>query len=262
MDLLGAHVVITGASRGIGEAIADALADRGARLTLVARPSQQLNSVAARVKGIAYGADLSDAAQVATLIPLLEEDAGTPVDILVNNAGIEVTKSFLTATADDVQRIHQVNLLTPIELTRQVLPGMVRRGRGHIVNVSSMAAVGAFPGFSLYGSTKAGLSNFTRILRQDLRNTPIRLTAVELGPVQTDMLDSINTYGPADQSFRRFRRLQLMPNVPRERVAKGVVKAIEHNKRHVWLPSRAAAFPMIGAIPQHIVDNLIRDIAP
>jgi uncharacterized protein len=260
MDLRGSHVVITGASRGIGEAIADCLASRGAHLTLVARPSAHLNAVAARVKGNAYGADLADASQVANLIIRLEEDAGAPIDILINNAGMESTKSFLTTSADEVQRIHQVNLLSPIELTRQVLPGMVRRGRGHIVNVSSMASVGGFPGFSVYGSSKAGLSNFTRILRHDLRKTPIGLTSVEVGPVPTDLLSEINAYLPADQSFRRFRRLQLLPNVSRERVASSIVTAIEQNKRHVWLPSRAAPFAMCGALPQLLVDNLLRGI--
>lgn len=262
MDLQGTHIVITGASRGIGEAIAEQLANRGAHLTLVARPSGALNAVAAKFRGNAYAADLADATQVDTLVARLEEDAGSPIDILINNAGIELTKSFLSASSDDVRRIHQVNLITPTELCRQVLPGMVRRGRGHIVNVSSMASVSGFPGIALYGSTKAGLSHFSRLLRQDLKGTPIGVTSVELGPIPTDLLDEVNAYEPAQRSFARLRRMQLLPNVSREKAATEIVKAIEGNKRNVRLPARAAAFPMFGALPQRIVDTLIRDITP
>jgi uncharacterized protein len=261
MDLNGARIVITGGSRGIGEAIAHELAKRGAHLALVARNAELLETVAASLpKAVAVAADLSDQVAVTGLIARCEAALGGPIDVLINNAGVDEVGYFADTTAEDIVRIHQINLLTPIELCRQALVGMRARGKGHVVNVSSMAGSVGFTGMSLYCSTKAGLSNFTGILRRELQNTGVGLTIVELGPIPTDMLTHVNSCPPVERSFTRFRRLQLLPNVPRERVAKEVVAAIESGRQCIRLPKRAALFPIARAFPQRFVNLMVRGI--
>ena len=125
-----------------------------------------------------------------------------------------------------------------------------------MVNVSSMASSAGFVGMSLYCSTKAGLSNFHRVLRTEMRGSGIGLTVVEIGPTPTDMLDRVYRYPPTERGFRRFRRLQLMPEVSRERVAHSIVDAVELGRRAVRHPRRAAAFPWLTSTPQRIVDLL------
>jgi uncharacterized protein len=254
MKLANAHCLVTGASRGIGEAIARELASRGARVTCVARDTAAIERLAAEIGGTSITADLADPSQVASLIDWATAMTG-PVDVLVNNAGIDVTKPFQQATAAEIDRIHQINLVAPIQLCRQVIPTMIESG-GHIVNVSSMASAGGFPGLALYCSTKAGLSHFTRVVRQDLKHTNVGLTAVEIGPVPTDMLNGME-FQPTIQSFARLRRMQLMPNVTVGRIAKATADAIEKEKRSVWLPTRAAVFPILSGLPQRIVEPLL-----
>ena len=181
MDLTGKNVLITGASRGIGEALAQRFAQEGAHVVGVARNAELLGKVMADVGGTSIATDLGDPAQVDGLIARVERDAG-PVDVLVNNAGLDMVGALVDTKAEDIRTIHQVNLVTPVELCRQVLPGMLMRGRGHIVNVSSLAGVGGFAGMTSYCSTKGGLTNFTGVLRLELKGTPIGTTLVELGP--------------------------------------------------------------------------------
>ena len=240
----GSTWVVTGSSAGIGAAIAAEARSRGATVIGVARRA-----------GVEVQADLSDAAQLDGLVERIEAEHG-PIDVWVNNAGIDAVGLFAGATADDVRAIHQVNLLTPIELCRQVIPGMVDRGRGHVVNVSSMASSAAFCGMTLYASTKAGLSSFHRVLRTEMRGSPIGLTVVEVGPIPTDMLDRVYECPPTERGFRRLRRLRLMPEVSRATVAKGVVDAVERGRPAVRSPRRAAAFPIITAFPQQVVELL------
>lgn len=138
---------------------------------------------------------------------------------------------------------------------------MTARGSGHIANVSSIAANGGFVGMSLYCSSKAGLSNFHRVLRHELAACPVRTTLVEVGPIPTDMLNDVYSLAATERSFRRMRRLGLLPEVSRVRVAQGVRKAIEGEKRHVRFPRRAVLYPWLSAAPQKIIDLLHRDIA-
>ena len=262
MNISGTRILVTGGSRGIGEAIARELSRRGAHLVLVARPSKLLEEVAASLgpNAHAVAADLVDPAQVDGLLARCEAAAGGPIDVLINNAGLDEIGMFAEAKAEDVRRIHQVNLLTPIELCRQAMPGMLARNRGQIVNVSSMAAGGAFTGMTLYASTKGGLTSFTGVLNHELRRTNIDVTIVELGPIPTDMLNGISDFAPAQRSFDRAAKLQLLPNVDRTVVAREVADAVAKGKRSVRLPKRAAAFPIIRSTPQRVLDLILRDI--
>jgi short-subunit dehydrogenase len=256
MDLRERNVLVTGASRGIGEAIAKRFVAQGAHVIGVARNADLLGKVMADIGSSAVPTDLADPAQVDGLVERIERDHG-PVDILVNNAGLDMAGALVDTTAEEVRTIHQVNLVTPIELCRQVLPGMLRRGRGHIVNVSSLAGVGGFSGMTSYCSTKGGLTNFTGVLRLELKGTPIGTTLVELGPVPTDMLEHVNDFTPTRKSFDRFYKLQMLVDVPKETVAEDVVAAVEKGKRHVRIPKRALAFPLLNEAPRRIIETLL-----
>ena len=256
MEISGTTWVVTGGSAGIGQAIAAEAAARGARVIGVARRADVLGRAMEHIGGVAVVADLSDRGQVAGLVERIEAEHG-PVDVWVNNAGVETAGGFDQASAHDVHTIHELNLITPIELCRQMIPKMTERGSGHIVNISSMASSAGFTGMSLYCSTKAGLSNFHRVLRRELRGGPVSSTIVELGPIPTEMLDRAYAYPPTERGFRRLRRMQLMPEIPRDRVASGVVDAVENGRQTVRYPRRAMVFPMITSTPQRVVDALL-----
>lgn len=258
MQIANRHVVVTGASRGIGAAIAREFSGQGARVTVVARTREPLEALADEIDGHALVADLFDAQQVRELIDLAEA-LGGPVDVLVNNAGMETTKNILDTTEAEVDEVVQLNLRVPIQLSRLALLSMKARNAGHIVNISSMAANGGFAGMSVYSATKAGLSHFTRIVRQDLKGTNIKVTNLEVGPVPTDLLANL-THEPAVRAFARFRRIQLMPNVPAHRVGEAAVRAVEKGSRAVWLPRRAFLFGALTGAPQRIAEQFLRDI--
>ena len=256
MNISGRHVLVTGASRGIGAAIAREFAARGAKVTLLARSKGPLETIAADIGGNVLIADLFDPTHVATVIERAEEMGG-PVDVLVNNAGMETTKRIVDTTESEVDEMIRLNLLVPVQLSRTALKGMVQRRSGHIVNISSMAANGGFAGMSVYSATKSGLSHFTRIVRLDLKGTGVKVTNLEVGPVPTDLLANL-TYEPAQKSFAFFRRIQLMPNVEAETVAKKAADAVESGKRAVWLPRRAALFGALTGAPQRIAEQFLR----
>jgi short-subunit dehydrogenase len=229
-------------------------------VALVARSEPQLKALADELPdATVHPADLSDPEVVDGLIERVEADGG-PVDVLVNNAGIDLAGSFVDNEAADLARIYQVNLIAPVQLCRQVLPGMMDRGAGHIVNVSSLAGVGVFPGLSAYSSTKAGLTHFTAGLRADLKGRPIGTTVVELGPIPTEMLSHVGQYRPTEASFERFYKIGLLVDVPRETVAAEVVTAILRDRKHVRIPKRAAFNAMLTETPRRIVEVLLQGV--
>src|SRR3954447_24642936 len=260
MELHGKRVLITGASRGIGDVLARRFTAAGAQAALVASSADAIAKLAADLGGTAHPADLADPAQVATLINHVEDEAG-PIDVLVNNAGVAPTSGAVQDwTREELEQIYRVNLLSPAELCRQVIPRMLRRGEGHLVNISSMAGVGVFPGLTAYSSTKAGLTQFPAGLRADLKKLPIGTTVVELGPIPTEMLSHVGDYRPTEDSFNRFYRLGLLADVSRETVADEVIAAVEKGHRHVRIPKRAVLFPMLTEAPRRITEMLLAGV--
>jgi short-subunit dehydrogenase len=116
-----------------------------------------------------------------------------PIDVLINNAGIEIVGQVAEQDPDDLRAVIGVNLEVPITLAHHVLPHMLERGSGRIVNISSMASVVSSPGWATYSASKAGLSSFSRSLKTELAGTGVGVTVVEIGFVQTDMLDDLRS---------------------------------------------------------------------
>lgn len=259
MELSGAHVLVTGASRGIGAQVAERAAGRGAALTLVARSADVLAERAQRLGGHALPCDLGDAGQRSDLIARAESAAGRPVDVLVSCAGVDQVGGMLELTAGQLRQVYEVNLVAPAELLRQVVPGMVARGRGHLVTVSSGFSTVIGPGFVPYASSKAGLSHFHAGLRLELRGTGIGMTLVEPGPVETAMYADIEADPLAAAVMRRFLRLRLTRTVTAEDVATRILDAVERDRAHVvpvrrmspvlafdWLPRRVSELVLTG----------------
>jgi short-subunit dehydrogenase len=186
-NLDGATAIVTGGSRGIGPFIAESLARQGARVALVARSEPELEANARRLSEsdaevVAFAADITSAADRRELIEAVERRLG-PVDVLVNNAGGDLQREFHNLTEGEIQGVLEVNLTSAILLTRLVLPGMLERGRGHVVNVSSMAGRVSFPYTEAYAAAKDGLIAFTRVLRADYRDCGVSGSTLILGPV-------------------------------------------------------------------------------
>lgn len=258
MKLAGARIVVTGASRGIGAALATELAARGARVVLVARSAEPLEKLAAELGGEAFPADLTDAAAIEPLVRRIEAEG--PIDGLVNNAGVDLTGALVALPADAIAQLLAINLCAPILLSRAVIPEMLHRGRGHIVNVSSLAGTNALPGLAPYSASKAGLSHFTAGLRAELKGTPITTTLVQIGAVESAMIESVRAHEPTRRAFRRLERMRLSFDLDQDVVVDAIADAIEKQKRHVRLPTRSILFPMITEAPRRLTEFLLAGV--
>ena len=258
MRLDGARVVVTGASRGLGLALTERLAHRGARLALVARSKDRLAELAAQHGGDAYPADLADVDGIEGLVHRIASDG--PVDVLINNAGVDLTGSLTDLAPDRIGELITVNLLAPMLLTRAVIPMMRAQGRGHVVNVSSLSGTNAVPGLAPYSTSKAGLSHFTASLRAELKGTPITTTLAEIGPVESTMMDSLRGYPPTRRALARLERLHLAVDLRMDTVADALVTAIEHGRRHLRRPRRDALFPALSEAPRRITEWLLTGV--
>ena len=257
MKLSGAHVLVTGASRGIGALLAAGAARRGATLTLVARSADALLDRARDLDGQALPCDLADPTQRTGLIARAEQAAGRPVDVLVNCAGVDASGGMLELSAEQVRQLYEVNLLAPVELVRQALPGMVARRRGHLVTISSGFSTVSAPGLTPYASSKAGLSHFHGGLRLELRGTGIGTTLVEPGPVRTSMYADIESHRLAAAAVNRLVRLQLTRVVEPEEVAEQTLEAVEADRRHVVPPRRMTPVLAFTWIPRRVGDLVL-----
>ncbi|MEZ4445932.1 MAG: SDR family oxidoreductase [Polyangiaceae bacterium] len=187
-------VLITGASRGLGRALAFELAGRGHQVALVAREAAPLEAVAAAIRargGLAqaFPADVGDKTAIVPLVARVSDALG-PVDVLVNNAstlGPVPLRPLLDTECEDLADVFEVNLVGPFRLTKAVAGGMAARGRGLVINVSSDAAVEAYPSWGSYGSSKAALDHLTRIWGAELEAQGVRFVAFDPGEMDTAM---------------------------------------------------------------------------
>lgn len=238
------HVVVTGASVGIGEAFAREFKKRGATLSLIARRKDKLAALAQELGGdvTVIGADLVDPKAAQAALVQAESERG-PVDVLVNNAGVQIIAPAAETDPDAGEDLLDLNVATPLRLIRHALPSMLARGSGTIVNVASMAALSPVPGMLYYNASKGGLANASEALRGELWGTGVNVVTVYPGPVHTDM----GTKGIA--KYEQSAAAGLAPWGTSDELARLVVRAVELRQARVIYPraySVSLLFPNIS----------------
>jgi short-subunit dehydrogenase len=255
-NLQGRVALVTGASGGLGTHIAHRLAREGMNVAVSGRREDALAKVAAELsalgsKAVAVPADLSDLTRVDPLIEGVETALG-PVDVLVNNAGVESIGAFTTYTREELTSMVDVNLTAPLLLTHRLTPGMLERGRGHVVFIASVAGkVG--PAFNEpYAATKAGLVGLTQSLRAEYLEAPVGFSVVCPGFIAGDGM-----YARMVQEGHRSNRM--MGETTTEKVAEAVVRAIRDDRAEI-VESGAPIRPML-ALAQ-LAPGLAERVAP
>jgi len=254
--LSGARCLITGASRGLGRHIALALAHEGARLHLVARSAADLARVAKEVAELGahvetHALDIVDREALSALVTRLEAEGG--VDVLVNNAGIETVAYFHQLPIDEMLRILEVNLTATMVLSRLVLPGMVARARGQIVNIASLAGKTGPPLSETYAITKAGMIAFTQSLRASYAGTGVSASVVCPGYIHGEGMfaDRVSRSSGAPPA--------LVGSSPPEAVGRAVVRAIIHDEPELLVtPTPARLMAAIGQLQPRFGGWLVR----
>jgi short-subunit dehydrogenase len=235
------HVVVTGASTGIGEGLARAWAKEGAALTLVSRRRGALDALAAELgtRTHVVAADLASPEDATRWIAGAEDALG-PVDVLVNNAGVQIVGPTEEVSPAQAEGLLRLDLLTPMALVGAVAPGMLARKAGCVVNVSSMAALAPTPGMAHYNAAKAGLAAYSESLRGEWRKTGVHVVTVYPGPVKTQLADvALVAYGKIPVPI---------PVGTVEGLAARVLAAVRHRRARVIYPAfytLARHFPQI-----------------
>jgi short-subunit dehydrogenase len=251
MDLgSGTRVLVTGASRGIGESLARAFAARGCTLGLVSRSEDQLRALAESLPGDgheALAADVADRESVGAAIERFGE-----LDVLVANAGIAHYSSFQDLPLERAEQMTRVNWLGTLYTVDAALPGMLERGRGHVVVLSSGAGFRAFPQASVYGATKAAQRAFADALRHELAGTGVSVTTVFPGEIRSQL-----------HAHERDR----MPDWYRsddaadpDELAKRVVDGVERDRRAVVYPPIVRVLGVVHGISPRLSDFMLRTL--
>jgi 3-hydroxy acid dehydrogenase / malonic semialdehyde reductase len=203
MLLKGKTVLVTGATSGFGLACAHMCKAQGAKLVLTGRRKERLDTL--QSEGVhTVVLDVRDHAAVEHAVDSLP-DAFSNVDVLVNNAGLALgTGSFETQTMEDLEQMVDTNIKGVIYCTQALLPGMIARGRGHIINIGSVAGVYPYPGGNVYGGTKAFVAQFSLNLRADLLGKNIRVTIIEPGMAETEF-SLVRFHGDAQKSDEVYK---------------------------------------------------------
>lgn len=233
-QLNGKTLLITGASSGIGEALAYEAAEKGATVVLCARRMERLKKVKKRCEEISgnqayvFSLDVSDPEVIEQTIEDVYDELGT-IDVLINNAGLGYTHEFLTFDMDKAETIFRVNVLGLMYVTQLVAIKMAEREEGHIINVASMAGKVATPKTTVYAASKFAVIGFSNALRLELKPLNIQVTTVNPGPVETEFFDTFDPTGEFVASIKPFV-------LSVDKVAKKTVNAIGTKKREINLP--------------------------
>jgi NADP-dependent 3-hydroxy acid dehydrogenase YdfG len=223
----GPVALISGASSGIGEATAWALAAHGMRVVVAARRADRLEALVERIhqaggQALALVTDITDELQVQAMVRRAQEHWGQ-LDILVNNAGLMLLGPIAGADTEDWRRMISTNLLGLLYATHAALPIMQAQGSGHIVNISSTAGRTARAGSGVYNATKWGVGALSEALRQECVSDHIRVTAIEPGMVETELASHITNASAREASLRRKRDITPLRS---EDIANAIVYAV------------------------------------
>ena len=227
--------IVTGASRGLGRLVAVALAERGVNLALAARTEEGLKETVAQVerhgvRAVAIRCDVKQRSDLENLVAQTVSELGPP-DLLINNAGIEAVADYSEMPLDEIENVMVTNSISPMLLTRLVIPHMAKRKSGHIVNISSTAGKIGMAYFAAYVASKHALVGFSWSLRAELRPLGIGVSVVCPG--------FINDTGMADE-WALKKRPSMAPQVTPEKTVKAVIAAIEKNKADTVVASGLA----------------------
>lgn len=259
MELINKNIVITGASSGIGEMVAIKVAELGARPILLARSVNKLQMISERInqqtnaQSLYYQLDVGNIEQVQVVFQQIYNEVGS-IDILLNNAGFGVFDTFLEADFADLENMFQINVLGLMACTKEVLPNMLEKNSGHIINIASQAGKLATAKSSGYAATKHAVLGFTNSLRMELRGTNIHVSAVNPGPIATSFFDVADKSGNYVKSVKKY---MLKPDY----VADQIVKLMIHPKRELnlprWMNTGSVLYNLFPNLADKLVGNLL-----
>ncbi len=232
----GAVVVITGGARGIGRATAEAFVARGARVCIGDLGAELVTSVAAEIGSTVYPfqVDVTDKASFAAFLQAVEQRVG-PIDILINNAGVMAAGPFLDEPDAKSRAMIEVNLWGPIQGMRLALPAMLARGRGHIVNVTSMAGKFPIPGAAVYAASKFGAVGLSMVVRDEVAHRGVSVSQVLPTAVRTDLIQGI----PQGQG---------LPVVSPRTIARAIVASCASRKDVITVPDYLKWYDLMMAL--------------
>jgi len=245
------RAIVTGASRGIGRALAVDLAARGATVGLLARGKDELDELAASLPGnhVVLPCDIGDNASVQAAVKSFIEQAGG-LDLVIANAGIAHYGPFMQVPIEDAEAMVRINVLGTFYTVRAGLDHMLDRAEGHVVVVSSGAGLRSFPWAAVYGATKAADRMFAEALRHELSGTGVNLTTVYPGEIKTNLhtheQDRLpDWYRPKDA-------------IPAEEMSAAIIAGVEANKRSVYLPPLVKLLGIVHGISPRLADRMLR----
>jgi short-subunit dehydrogenase len=244
MKISGSTVLLTGATGGIGQAIARSLHERGAKLILTGRRDDVLAPLAAELEARALSVDLSSTVELDHMV----REVGD-VDILVANAALPGSGRLDSYSTEELDRALAVNLRAPMALTQALIPGMLERGSGHLVFISSLSGKAATAGSSIYNATKFGLRGFAIAMRSELRDGGVGVSTIYPGFIrEAGMFAEANVKLPVGVGTRSP-----------DDVARAVISGIEHNRGELDVaPLMMRASTLIGALAPELAGHLAR----
>jgi short-subunit dehydrogenase len=245
------HVVVTGASSGIGEALVREYLGRAASLTLVARRRGHLEELARGHESRCHvvQADLSDPAHACDWVDGAIEALG-PVDVLINNAGAQIVKRAVDTTWEEGERLLRLNVLSPLKLTKYVLPAMLARKSGAIVDIASVVAIAPTPAMYFYGASKAALAAASECLRSELRGSGVHVMTVYPGPVRT----RLEAEGRAAYQPTTMMRL-FTPTGRPEVLARKIADGVRSRRARLIYPGAFAVTRRFPNLTRFVVDR-------
>lgn len=256
--LKGKTILITGASGGLGEKIAHECAKNGANLLLLARTIEKLKQIKVdleseyQVQVNVYQVDIGNKEEIQTVITSIFKEIEA-IDILVNNAGFGIFDLFIEAHFEDIEKMFQVNVLGLMAISKEILPSMIEKNSGHIINIASQAGKLATPKSSGYAASKHAVLGFTNSLRMELANTNIFVSAVNPGPIETSFFDIADKSGNYVKNVKKY---MLKPDY----VAKKVVQLMIHPKRELNLPRYMNMGSVLYNLFPNIAEKLTRNL--